>query len=404
MKTVNITEIEPSVRDVLTSRGYSERRICDIIVVVHKIIRLHKEQSIEHFDADVIANHIRSYEIRCQNGEIGKAALEAHKSMVNYIVQICETGTISDKRRSPISELPDGFNCILSDILGNTDGWNSKTCREYYNHARTFFRWLNEQGHVNLNHVSVETVRSYLVHCSKKMTGGSLTNTRRAMKDVLTFVSEDGILPVEMQRLFLFSIPISKKVQPFIAQDDIAAVLNVIDRTTAVGKRDYAMILLSAVTGLRGIDVRGLSLSAIEWGFGEIRIIQEKTGNALALPLTTDVGKAIREYIENGRPKSSSDKVFLSALAPFGELRRGTPSSMLGRYCVKAGLARKWGFHSLRRSIATNMVIAGVSVITVAQELGQRSINSTKQYISLDSENLKECALDFNGIRTGGCK
>jgi integrase len=164
------------------------------------------------------------------------------------------------------------------------------------------------------------------------------------------------------------------------------------------------MILLAAVTGLRSVDIRELSLSSIKWSCGEIRIIQEKTGNALALPLTTDTGKAIREYIINGRPKSSSDKVFLSALAPFGELRKGTPSSMLRRYCVKAGLMKKWGFHSLRRSIATNMVISGVSVITVAQELGQRSINSTKQYISLDSENLKECALDFNSIRIGGDK
>jgi site-specific recombinase XerD len=75
---------------------------------------------------------------------------------------------------------------------------------------------------------------------------------------------------------------------------------------------------------------------------------------------------------------------------------------MLGRYCVKAGLAKQWGFHAIRRSIATNMVISGVSVITVAQGLGQRSINSTRQYISLDSKNLMECALDVSGIEIGG--
>ena len=75
---------------------------------------------------------------------------------------------------------------------------------------------------------------------------------------------------------------------------------------------------------------------------------------------------------------------------------------MLGRYCVKAGLNHKWGFHALRRSLATNMVTSGVSVITVAQELGQYSINSTRQYISLDSKNLTECALDFKGIEVQG--
>ncbi|MDR1541328.1 MAG: tyrosine-type recombinase/integrase [Clostridiales bacterium] len=187
-------------------------------------------------------------------------------------------------------------------------------------------------------------------------------------------------------------------------QDGIAAALNVIDRTTTVGKRDYAMMLLAAAAGLRGVDMRELSLSPIEWGRGEIRIIQEKTGNASALPLTTDAGKAIREYIASGRPKSNSGKVFLIAFAPFGELRRGAPSSMLGRHCVKAGLTKKWGFHSLRRSIAANMAISGVSAMTAAQESGRRSINSTKQHISLDGENLEERALDFSGIRAGGGK
>jgi site-specific recombinase XerD len=48
------------------------------------------------------------------------------------------------------------------------------------------------------------------------------------------------------------------------------------------------------------------------------------------------------------------------------------------------------------------MVTAGVSVITVAQALGHRAINSTKQYIALDSTHLKECALDFSGIQIVG--
>ncbi|MDR1541327.1 MAG: hypothetical protein LBU32_25700 [Clostridiales bacterium] len=211
MKTVNIFEDEPKVRDVFTKRGYSERRIYDILVVVHKITRLHKEQGIEHYDADVIANHIKSYEVRYQNGEIGKAALEAHKSIINCIIQICEAGTIGERRRSPIPDLPGGFECILSDILENTGEWNPKACREYYSHARTFFRWLGEHGHVGLRHVNAEIVRNYLVHCPAKMTGGSLTNTRRALKETLTLASETGVLSVEMQRLFLFSIPIAPK-------------------------------------------------------------------------------------------------------------------------------------------------------------------------------------------------
>ena len=78
-----------------------------------------------------------------------------------------------------------------------------------------------------------------------------------------------------------------------------------------------------------------------------------------------------------------------------------TPTANLKNYCVKAGVPKR-GLHSLRRCVATNMVTSGVSVITVAQTLGHATIDPTKKYISLDSQNLKECALDLSGIQIGG--
>lgn len=184
--------------------------------------------------------------------------------------------------------------------------------------------------------------------------------------------------------------------------DEIAAVLNVIDRTSAKGKRDYAFILLAAMTGLRGCDISELCLDSIDWRNGEIRIVQEKTLKALALPLTTDVAEAIREYILNARPASESNKVFLITKAPYNGLKSNSLNFALQSYRAKAGLTSQRGFHSLRRWFATNMVTSGVSVITVAQALGQSEIDSAKPYISLDSKNLKKCALDFSGIQVGG--
>ena len=266
------------------------------IIVVHKIVRLHEERGEGNLDNRIVSEHLDLYETRCKNGEITSAAVGAYQGMVRYIRQICETGEISDNRRSSFPVLPERFEQILTDILGN-DEWTPKSRKEYYNHTRPFFRWLSEQGHIDINCDDAELIRKYLVYCSSKMTGGSLLNTRRALKELLLFVSEDGILSEQMEKLFFFSIPVGKKIQPFMPQDEIAAVLNIIDRDTTVGKRDYAMILLAAVTGLRGVDIRELSLNSVCWSCGEMRIIQEKTGRALALPLTTDVGKAIREYI-----------------------------------------------------------------------------------------------------------
>jgi integrase len=194
---------------------------------------------------------------------------------------------------------------------------------------------------------------------------------------------------------------------PAARQDEIAAVLAQIDRSTITGKRDYAVITLGVVTGLRAVDVKNLKLSDIDWLRGEIKIIQSKTENANVLPLTTDVGKAVKDYILHARPNSDCDNVFIRLYPPFVAVKDAwSIGDIWDRYRKRAGLSREAfdgkGFHSLRRALGKSMITAGVAVTTTAQVLGDRDFNSVKKYISLDSEHLAECALDFSGIEFSG--
>jgi len=196
---------------------------------------------------------------------------------------------------------------------------------------------------------------------------------------------------------------------PAALDDEVAAVLEVIDRRKTKGKRDYAIILLAVVTGLRAVDIARLKLTEIDWQSGEIKIIQAKTGRPLALPLTKDVGEAIQDYILNGRQETTSEEIFLRHHAPFQAFKDGIAiGDMYDDYCKRAGIFREpydgKGFHSLRRSVGKRLVTSGVSVHTAAQILGDANINSTKKYIALDSRHLKECALDFAGIELGVTK
>lgn len=170
-----------------------------------------------------------------------------------------------------------------------------------------------------------------------------------------------------------------------------------------MGKRDYAIILLSARNGLRGSDIINLKLTDIDWRGGEIRLIRKKTGNPLVLPLLPDVGEALKEYILNGRPDSHSEFIFLRALHPYLPFNRTMALSHLwSGYQKKAGIERYAhdgkGFHALRRTLGKKLTLAEIPIMTTAQILGHQNLDSSKQYISLDSGHLKECALDFNGI------
>lgn len=204
------------------------------------------------------------------------------------------------------------------------------------------------------------------------------------------------------RNIISFTMPSTYKISKPVPHDEIAQMFSVIDRNTAIGKRDYAMFTIAVVTGMRSIDITELQFSDIDWVNGEIRITQKKTDIPLALPLTRDIGEALSDYILHGRPRSNFTNVFLTSRPPIQPLGRRCVYDAFNHARKLAGLKNR-PFHDLRRAVGTNMVVAGVPVTTVAQVLGHIEISSTKQYISLDSVHLKECSLGLTGIeQTGG--
>jgi len=188
-------------------------------------------------------------------------------------------------------------------------------------------------------------------------------------------------------------------VYPTLPKSDIAKLLDAIDRTDLVGKRNYAIMMLGVVLGLRACDVIALKLTDIDWQRGELRIVQSKTSKSLVLPLTQDVGEALQDYILNARPESEAKEIFLRIRAPFTSLLSAVSiGEVYEDCCIAAGLPANRRFHNLRRALGTSMVAGGVSVYDVAQVFGDGNVESVKPYIATDVEHLKMCALPFDGI------
>ncbi len=190
---------------------------------------------------------------------------------------------------------------------------------------------------------------------------------------------ETGRAESEYRELFSFAVNREKKVFPVLPKSDIAKLLDAIDRTSIKGKRDYAVMLLGTVLGLRTCDIIALKLSDIDWLRGEIRILQSKTANPVILPLTQDVGKALQDYILNARPNSEAKEVFLRIKAPHTKLASAVTIGEIYRdCCAAAGLPANTRFHNLRRAPGTSMVSNEVSVYDVAQVFGDKKIDSVK--------------------------
>jgi integrase/recombinase XerD len=183
-----------------------------------------------------------------------------------------------------------------------------------------------------------------------------------------------------------------------ISAEHVRQLLASIDRRTAVGRRDYAILLLLARLGLRSGEVASLELDDIDWNLGQVSV-RGKSGQRNRLPLPTEVGKAIAAYLRRGRPESTSRGVFLRARAPICAFRGASGVGSIVRHSLeRAGIqATTTGTHQFRHGLATEMLRRGASLSEIGDLLGHRHPQTTKIYTKVDIKALRTLALPWPG-------
>lgn len=182
-------------------------------------------------------------------------------------------------------------------------------------------------------------------------------------------------------------------------EEEIERLVHAVDTTNPIGKRDYAMLLLGARLGLRFGDIRNLMLDHIDWNKKEIRILQGKTRQELILPLPNDVGWAIIDYLKNGRPVTECKNVFVVHNAPYtgspvNSTLRQTLFKALKRADISVDKTKRCGWHTLRHSLATNLLQNGVEVSTISDILGHSDPQVAKHYLRVELSGLRKCPLE----------
>ena len=134
-----------------------------------------------------------------------------------------------------------------------------------------------------------------------------------------------------------------------------------------------------------------------------MRIVQKKTKRETFMPLVKVAAEAMEDYILNGRPDTEYKEVFLRISPPHYAIQDAASiGDMFKRYQRRAGITRQAldgkGFHGLRRRLAKKLLVSGTPTTSIAQILGHDDVYSVRQYLSLDTTNLKECAMDLSGI------
>ena len=219
------------------------------------------------------------------------------------------------------------------------------------------------------------------------------------MRSFLRFLTMRGILQKDLSAaLPKIRAPRDAKIPSVWEQELVVRLLEAVDRSSAKGKRDYAILLLACRLGLRAGDIRTLRLDQLHWVDSTIEITQSKTGTPLRLPLTSEVGDALIDYLQSGRPQTTHREIFLKVNPPFDPFTGNNLHHIVTYWRLLAGIRfrtpQKRGAHSLRHTLATRLLEKGTPFTTIAEILGHSSLESTRIYAKTDVEALRSVALD----------
>jgi integrase len=183
-----------------------------------------------------------------------------------------------------------------------------------------------------------------------------------------------------------------------LSWDMVKALLRSIDTMSAIGLRDFAMLLLIATYGLRASEVVAITLDDIRWRQGSLCIHQRKTSSPLELPLTNEVAAAIVKHLKRTPPPEPHRRIFLRMHAPIGLLKPKAIAEAFHSVVRKSGLSIPLqGAHCLRHSLALHLLNNETPLKTIGDILGHRTAESTSTYLRLATGDLREVALAVPG-------
>lgn len=305
--------------------------------------------------------------------------------------------------KNPIT-LKDEFQKLymnFSSYMDETD-LSKSTKKHYSNSCLVFLDYLQQKSIQKAGDISLELCHGFI----KTFSGYSYKTIEQRICGLRFFLRY--LFHADLNKFNLAEkihmAPVSKtaKIPSAWTEEELKEMISTIDRNSRMGKRNYAMILLACILGLRSGDIKRLEFDNFDWKNKTLSFVQHKTKKALTLTLPDSVGWAVIDYIKNARPNYNETKIiFIKHMPPFDPFPdEDHLSHIVKTYMNKAGLSinkdHHKGFHSLRHSAASIMLENDTQLPVISTILGHTDIDVTSVYLKNDIDKLKECVLSLD--------
>ena len=381
----------------LNRQGFSRRSICVQV------------RSVAHFSRWLKASHVglegvtderaRRFLHRLVLKRASRAGVRA--TLRRVLAFLRQSGVVPEQilrvEATPIQTVVAAFKQHLRD----DQGLSHATGVQYLPFAEQFLTERFGGGEVELRELCAADVVGFITRQASRLSQARAKSATIALRSFLRYLRYRGDIALDLAA----AVPTVPNwsmtgIPRAISPDHVRAVLASCRRDTAVGRRDYAILMLLARLGLRSGEVVALSLDSIDWELGSLAVVGSKGGPRSELPLPGDVGEAIADYLQRGRPRSSCRSLFLRANAPVRGLGAQTSIGTIVRAAIaRAGVqTRYWGAHQFRHALACEMLRQGANLTEIGSLLRHRHPKTTGIYAKVDFAALRPLGLAWPGV------
>jgi integrase/recombinase XerD len=285
--------------------------------------------------------------------------------------------------------------------LLNTCGAALSTCGARLKHIQIFLiRSFGNTGIVDISLLMPGNIESFLIDFAKRWKPESLKALRTNLRSYFRFRALRG----DQTQALMAAMPVIanwKKALPpkGLTNTQLDMFLQAFDLSQPTEQRDYAIARCLVDLGLRGHEVAQLSLDSLNWRASTVTIGSTKGRCTQQLPLPCQTGKAIAQYLRQGRPKTSNRALFVRHVAPLDKpLKVAGIRSSMTRAFIRCGLGNQFcGTHVLRHTTAIRLQQSGASLKEIADVLRHKSLETTTIYAKVDLKALQAVALCWPG-------
>jgi integrase len=380
-------KIRENIFKHLADMQFSKSRLSDYNRIFNKLEKFMQRRSENSYSARIGEAFTKE-----MSNTLGSVSLKRIKTVIRRLNDFLAEGKFALRASEQKPKLPKPFQEHLDGYIefSKLHGLRESTIARYVDYCRKALLFFWERNIHKLSDITTRDVNNVFMSSKDK------SSLSKSLRSFFRFLYRFGIHSIDLS----LSVPSVRRPQVLpstYTKEEMFRLLSSVDRSTAMGKRDYLIILLARKLGMRSGDIAKLKYGDIDFRARTIDFIQEKTLMPHRLELLPEIEEALLECLKARRPGCDCEYIFLRAVPPYIRITSDVVSNIVRKAFKESGICiagKKHGPHSLRMTLASELVSENVPYMVVGKILGHEDPDVAKHYVKFDIEMLRACALE----------